>query len=47
VYGMNKVAFVQGYVDRQFHLDEAASVITSFVQERWLSEKRSALGTRC
>ena len=46
VYGMNKVAFVQGYVDRQFHLDEAASVITSFVQERWLCEKRPTVGSR-
>lgn len=28
VYGMNKVAFVEGNVDRQFHLDEAAAVLT-------------------
>ena len=28
VYGMNKVAFVEGNVDRQFGLDEAAAVIT-------------------
>ncbi len=27
VYGMNKVAFVEGHVDRQFSLDEAAAVI--------------------
>jgi two-component system chemotaxis response regulator CheB len=44
VYGMNKVAFVQGYVDRQFHLDEAAEVITNFVRERWLSS--AALAAR-
>lgn len=28
VYGMNKVAFTEGNVDRQFALDEAAAVIT-------------------
>jgi two-component system chemotaxis response regulator CheB len=27
VYGMNKVAYVEGNVDRQFDLDEAAMVI--------------------
>jgi two-component system chemotaxis response regulator CheB len=27
VYGMNKVAFVEGNVDRQFHLDDAGAVI--------------------
>lgn len=40
VYGMNKVAFVQGFVHKQFHLDEAAAVITNFVRERWLSGER-------
>ena len=29
VYGMNKVAFVEGNVDRQFSLDNAAATITS------------------
>ncbi len=28
VYGMNKVAFVEGHVDRQFGLDNAAATIT-------------------
>jgi two-component system, chemotaxis family, protein-glutamate methylesterase/glutaminase len=28
VYGMNKVAFVEGHVDEQFSLDDAAQVIT-------------------
>jgi two-component system chemotaxis response regulator CheB len=37
VYGMNKVAFVEGNVDRQFGLDEAATVITREVRKRWLS----------
>ncbi len=37
VYGMNKVAFVEGNVDRQFHLDEAATLITNYVQEKWLA----------
>ena len=32
VYGMNKVAFDQGGVDRQFGLDEAAAVITRQVR---------------
>ena len=32
VYGMNKVAFVEGHVDRQFALDEAATVITHQVR---------------
>ncbi len=36
VYGMNKVAFLQGYVHKQFHLDEAALVIMNFVRQHWL-----------
>lgn len=32
VYGMNKVAFVEGHVDRQFSLDDAALVITNQVR---------------
>ena len=34
VYGMNKVAFVEGRVDRQFALDEAATVIAHYVRLR-------------
>jgi len=37
VYGMNKVAHVEGNVDRQFGLNEAAMVITREVRRRWLS----------
>jgi len=37
VYGMNKVAYVEGNVDRQFSLNEAATVITREVRKRWLS----------
>lgn len=37
VYGMNKVAFVQGNIDRQFGLQDAAAVITREVRTRWLS----------
>jgi two-component system chemotaxis response regulator CheB len=32
VYGMNKVAFVEGNVDKQFSLDDGANVITSQVR---------------
>jgi two-component system chemotaxis response regulator CheB len=35
VYGMNKVAFAEGNVDRQFHLDEAAAVIATQVRRMW------------
>ena len=35
VYGMNKVAYVEGNVDRQFGLAEAASVITRHVKRVW------------
>jgi two-component system chemotaxis response regulator CheB len=34
VYGMNKVAYVEGNVDRQFALDEAAAVIARHVRSR-------------
>jgi two-component system chemotaxis response regulator CheB len=37
VYGMNKVAYQEGHVDRQFALDEAAAVITHHVRARWLA----------
>jgi two-component system chemotaxis response regulator CheB len=40
VYGMNKVAYVQGNVDRQFALDEAATAISRQVRSRWVSEAR-------
>ncbi len=36
VYGMNKVAHVEGHVDHQFGLNEAATVISREVQRRWL-----------
>jgi two-component system chemotaxis response regulator CheB len=32
VYGMNKVAFLEGNVDRQFGLKEAAAVIAHYVR---------------
>jgi two-component system chemotaxis response regulator CheB len=32
VYGMNKVAYVEGHIDRQFALDEAATVIMHHVR---------------
>ena len=32
VYGMNKVAFVEGNLDRQFALDEAAAVIAHYMR---------------
>jgi two-component system chemotaxis response regulator CheB len=35
VYGMNKVAQVEGNVDRQFGLDEAATVINQNVKRLW------------
>lgn len=35
VYGMNKVAFVEGHVDRQFSLGEAAAVIQRQVRRAW------------
>ncbi len=41
VYGMNKVAYVEGNVDRQFGLNEAVTVITREVRRRWLSASPS------
>lgn len=35
VYGMNKVAFVAGHVDRQFSLDDAAMTVTAQVRRMW------------
>lgn len=35
VYGMNKVAFTEGHVDRQFSLDQGANIIMSQVQRLW------------
>lgn len=35
VYGMNKVAYVEGNVDRQFSLDEAAAVFSRYVRNKW------------
>ncbi len=35
VYGMNKVAFLEGNVDRQFSLDDAASTISTQVRRIW------------
>ena len=35
VYGMNKVAYVEGNVDRQFTLSEAAAAITRQVRSLW------------
>ncbi len=36
VYGMNKMAYVEGNVDRQFALNEAAMAIARQVRSRWL-----------
>ena len=50
VYGMNKVAYVEGNVDRQFALNEAATVITREVRRRWLSASlsdRPAAAAQC
>jgi two-component system chemotaxis response regulator CheB len=38
VYGMNKVAFVEGHVDRQFSLDDGAIVIHRTVKQLWAPE---------
>ncbi len=35
VYGMNKVAYIEGSVDRQFGLGEAAAVLTREVHRLW------------
>jgi two-component system, chemotaxis family, protein-glutamate methylesterase/glutaminase len=36
VYGMNKVAQVEGHVDRQFALERAADELMSEIRARWL-----------
>lgn len=41
VYGMNKVAFLAGNVDRQFSLDEAAATVTAQVRRLWGAAKVS------
>jgi two-component system chemotaxis response regulator CheB len=41
VYGMNKVAFVEGNVDRQFALYEAAAVIAHHVRRLCSSSRDS------
>ncbi|HOP76319.1 MAG: chemotaxis response regulator protein-glutamate methylesterase [Thermogutta sp.] len=38
VYGMNKVAFVEGNVDRQFPLQEGARLIMRYVEEKFLAQ---------
>jgi two-component system, chemotaxis family, protein-glutamate methylesterase/glutaminase len=35
VYGMNKVAFVEGHVDRQFALADAAAELLQTIQTQW------------
>jgi two-component system chemotaxis response regulator CheB len=40
VYGMNKVAYVEGNVDRQFALNEAAAVLTRHVRSRFTPASR-------
>ncbi len=42
VYGMNKVAFVEGNVDRQFSLNEAATIITRQVARHWCRSRQTA-----
>ena len=42
VYGMNKVAFVEGNVDRQFSLNEAATIITRQVAQLWCKSPQPA-----
>lgn len=41
VYGMNKVAFASGNVDRQFPLHEGAKLIMRYAAERFLSQPAS------
>ncbi|NUQ64127.1 MAG: chemotaxis response regulator protein-glutamate methylesterase [Pirellulales bacterium] len=41
VYGMNKVAYVEGNVDRQFALSAAAAVLTRHVRSRWAAAPRN------
>lgn len=37
VYGMNKAAFTEGHVDRQFALDDAATIIAQQARRLWLT----------
>jgi len=45
VYGMNKVAFVEGKVDRQFSLNDVAAVISQHVKSRFLPRFPAAIET--
>ncbi len=40
VYGMNKAAFVEGHVNRQFALQDAATVIRAHMNRLWNTETR-------
>ncbi len=42
VYGMNKIAFQMGYVDRQFSLQHAAEEIMQYVKLHWSRSRVSA-----
>ncbi len=42
VYGMNKVSFAEGNVDRQFSLNEAATIITRQVARLWCRSRETA-----
>jgi two-component system, chemotaxis family, protein-glutamate methylesterase/glutaminase len=42
VYGMNKVAFVEGNVDRQISLNEAATIISRQVARLWCPSRQPA-----
>lgn len=44
VYGMNKVAWAEGGVDRQFRLGDAADEIRKAVQQRWANARAMAGG---
>ncbi len=44
VYGMNKVAYVEGNIDRQFSLDRAATIISQQVSRLW-KQKLVACGS--
>ena len=46
VYGMNKVAFLQGHVDRQFPLDEAAATITRQIRAVAVQRRTSPASKR-
>ena len=39
VYGMNSVAFAEGHVDRQFSINDAASIM-KFQTQRLMSKKK-------